>query len=101
MKREAAAAAPLSSTVLELRDYTLRPGQRETLIDLFEREFIESQEQHGMAMIGQFRDLDRPDHFVWLRGFADMLLRAQALAAFYDGPRLGQRVAAAAGAGRR
>ena len=78
-------AAP-ACQVLELRQYTLRPGQRDVLIDLFEREFIESQEVLGMTLFGQFRDLDDPDRFVWLRGFADMPAREAALAAFYDGP---------------
>ncbi len=39
-----------------------------------------------MTVLGQFRDLDDPDRFVWLRGFASMPARAHALAAFYDGP---------------
>jgi quinol monooxygenase YgiN len=72
--------------IVELRQYTLRPGQRETLIDLFDREFIESQEAAGMAVVGQFRDLDQPDKFVWIRGFASMPSRAAALASFYGGP---------------
>lgn len=72
--------------VVELRQYTLHPGQRETLIELFDREFIESQERVGMRVIGQFRDLDRPDRFVWLRGFPDMVARDTALRAFYGGP---------------
>lgn len=72
--------------ILELRQYTLHPGQRDVLIDLFEREFVESQEAVGMSIIGTFRDLDNPDRFVWLRGFADMESRAAALAAFYGGP---------------
>ena len=72
--------------VVELRQYTLRPGQRDVLIDLFDREFIESQEAEGMAIVGQFRDLDDPDRFVWIRGFGDMPSRARALAAFYGGP---------------
>jgi len=72
--------------VLELRQYTLKPGQRDVLIELFERELVESQEAVGMRLIGQFRDLDRPDRFVWMRGFADMPARAQALGAFYGGP---------------
>lgn len=75
-----------SSPIVELRQYTLRPGARETLIELFDREFVEMQEACGMQVIGQFRDLDDPDRFVWLRGFADMPARAQALAAFYGGP---------------
>ncbi len=70
----------------ELRQYTLHPGRRDTLIELFEREFVEPQEACGMRLFGQFRDLDDPDRFVWLRGFRDMRERAQALAAFYGGP---------------
>ncbi|MGH2928195.1 MAG: NIPSNAP family protein, partial [Solirubrobacteraceae bacterium] len=72
--------------VVELRRYTLHPGRREELIELFEREFVESQEAAGMRLIGQFRDLDDPDRFVWLRAFPDMESRGRALAAFYDGP---------------
>ena len=59
---------------------------RDTLIHLFDREFVESQEALGMHIIGQFRDLDNPDRFVWLRGFPDMARRAEALQAFYGGP---------------
>jgi hypothetical protein len=72
--------------LVELRQYTLHPGQRDTLIELFDREFVEPQEALGVAVIGQFRDLDRPDRFVWLRGFESIEARRQALAAFYDGP---------------
>jgi len=72
--------------IVELRQYTLYSATRNILIELFEREFIETQEALGMTLIGQFRDLDDPDRFVWLRGFASMPSRAQALAAFYGGP---------------
>ncbi|TPI68582.1 NIPSNAP family protein [Mesorhizobium sp. B3-1-3] len=76
----------LASPVVELRQYTLKPGQRDTLIALFDWEFVETQEATGMTVIGQFRDLDRPDMFVWLRGFEDMETRKDALSAFYGGP---------------
>jgi hypothetical protein len=76
----------ISSPIVELRRYTLKPGQREVLIDLFDREFVETQEACGMSVIGQFRDLDQPDHFVWLRGFTDMEARRQGLTSFYGGP---------------
>jgi len=79
-------APRFASPIVELRQYTLKPGQRETLIALFDREFVETQEATGMRIIGQFRDLDRPDMFVWLRGFEDMEARKQALTAFYGGP---------------
>jgi hypothetical protein len=72
--------------VVELRQYTLHAGQRDALIELFEREFIESQEALGISVIGQFRDRDDPNRFVWLRGFPDMTARGAALAAFYGGP---------------
>jgi len=72
--------------VVELRRYTLKPGARETLVELFDREFVESQEVLGMAILGTFRDLDDPDQFVWIRGFADLAGRAPALQAFYSGP---------------
>ncbi len=71
--------------IVELRQYTLHPEKRETLIELFDREFVESQEAAGMKVIGQFRDLDDPNRFVWLRGFRDMASRAQALQDFYGG----------------
>src|SRR6266851_6145993 len=74
------------SPVVELRQYTLHPAKRDVLIDLFDREFVESQEALGMKVIGQFRDLDNPNRFVWLRGFRDMPSRAQALKDFYGGP---------------
>ncbi len=72
--------------VVELRQYTLKPQQRDVLIDLFDRHFVESQEAVGMWVIGQFRDRRNPDRFVWLRGFPDMVVRRKALEAFYDGP---------------
>ena len=72
--------------VVELRQYTLHPGKRDVLIDLFERHFLEGQEDAGMTVIGQFRVLEDPNRFFWLRSFPDMPARAEALAAFYDGP---------------
>jgi quinol monooxygenase YgiN len=81
-----ARASPDSGKVFELRRYALKPGQRDTLIDLFDREFVETQEAVGMCIFGQFRDLDDPDSFVWMRGFADMETRKKALESFYGGP---------------
>ncbi|UNK02476.1 NIPSNAP family protein [Ralstonia insidiosa] len=71
--------------VIELRQYTLRPNKRDALIDLFDRELVEPQEAVGMTVLGQFRDLDHPDLFVWLRGFESMQTRLNGLKAFYGG----------------
>lgn len=73
------------SAVVELRRYTLRPGQRDTLVELFDGNFVESQEAVGIDLIGQFRELDDPDVFTWIRGFRSMEERARGLAEFYDG----------------
>lgn len=72
--------------VVELRQYTLKPGRRDELIALFEQHFIEGQEQYGMRIIGQFRNRHNPDQYVWLRGFAEMEARREALQGFYYGP---------------
>jgi NIPSNAP len=74
------------NNLIELRQYLLHPGQRDTLIELFDAEFIETQEAVGMDVLGQFRDPQRPDHFVWLRGFRDLDARHESLTRFYDGP---------------
>jgi hypothetical protein len=73
-------------TVLELRQYTLHGGKRDTLIAMFEEIFQQPLNDDGVHVIGTFRDLDDPDRFVWLRGFRDMATRPQVLSAFYDGP---------------
>lgn len=72
-------------SVVELRQYTLHPGQRDTLVELFEREFIDVQEAARIHVLGQFEDLERPDRFVWFRGFRDMASRRESLEAFYGG----------------
>lgn len=69
--------------VVELRRYVMRPGRRDDLISLFEREFIESQESCGMVPVGHYRDIDDPDAFVWFRGFPEYAARRRALEAFY------------------
>ncbi|MEP7000809.1 MAG: NIPSNAP family protein [bacterium] len=78
--------SPVYSPVIELRQYTLHAGKRDVLIDLFDTEFVEPQESLGIKIVGQFRNLDDPNKFVWIRGFPDMPARAQALADFYGGP---------------
>lgn len=73
-------------TIFELRRYRLRPGTRETLITLFDSEFVEPQEALGMRIEGEFRDLTDPEAFTWVRSFEDMEARTEALRSFYSGP---------------
>ena len=76
----------MTDTVFELRRYTLKPGAREALIDVFDSHLVETQEAALMSVVCQFRDPAAPDQFVWFRGFADQATRTHALPAFYDGP---------------
>jgi hypothetical protein len=78
--------SPVYSPVVELRQYTTRPGRRDVLINMFDADFVAPQEAAGIKVIGQFRNLDDPNKFVWLRGFPDMTSRATSLTAFYTGP---------------
>jgi hypothetical protein len=76
-----------TSTVVELRRYTMKPGGgRDALIALFDRHFLESQDEVGGRVLGQFRQPNAEDQFVWLRGFKDMETRRRALETFYGGP---------------
>lgn len=75
-----------TSTVMELRQYTLHPGKRDTLIELFEGKFIDEHTALGMPVIGPFRDAGDPNRFVFMRGFRDMPARGRALESFYGGP---------------
>jgi len=79
---------PRRAQPVELRRYRLRPGRRDELIELFDRELLQPQETVGLQVLGQFRDADEPDQFVWLRGFgeSDPDVRARSLEAFYTGP---------------
>jgi len=72
--------------VIELRQYTLKGGTRAAFASLFAREFVTTQNEVGSHVRAVFRDLDDPDRFVWIRGFADMDARKAALEAFYFGP---------------
>jgi hypothetical protein len=75
--------AATAFAVVELRRYAMQPGKRDTLISLFEREFIETQERAGMVPVGHYRDLDDPDSYVWFRAFERFEERREALATFY------------------
>jgi len=72
-------------TVLELHQDTLQPGTRDVLINLFDKYLVEGQEQCGIHVVGQFRDLDNQNRFVWLRSFSSMARRPRSLSDFYDG----------------
>ena len=73
-------------SVIELRNYILKPGTRDNFTNYFEENFIQSQIELGGYPIGQFSIKGMVDNFFWIRGFTDMDLRSKFLPAFYYGP---------------
>jgi hypothetical protein len=72
--------------VIELRNYLLKSGTLDQFIDYFENHFIDSQNELGGYVLGQFRIKDiEDDRFFWIRGFQNMNTRSRFLPAFYGG----------------
>lgn len=71
---------------IELRQYTMQPGGRDVLIEMFERLFLAPLEALGAEVLGTFRQANAPDRFVWLRQFRDLATRQAALEGFYSSP---------------
>ena len=72
--------------VLELRNYLLKPGQRDRFNVYFSAHFVDSQNVMGGNVLEKFRVGDEEDNFFWVRGFEDMQTRSAFLPAFYGGP---------------
>jgi len=72
--------------VLELRNYVLKPAQRERFTRYFAAHFVTSQIDMGGYPLNWFKVDGAPDNFLWLRGFADMAARSKFLPGFYYGP---------------
>lgn len=76
----------MSLNVFEIRNYLLQPHMTEHFIDYFEANFIHTLEAENMHVLGQFRLIGEPDHYVWIRAYESMDSRRDSLFAFYDGP---------------
>nr|MBA2444928.1 NIPSNAP family protein [Nocardioidaceae bacterium] len=72
--------------LVEFRNYRIVPGSIDRFIEHFEAHFLEPQEALGMEIVGQFRVLDDPERFVWIRRFRAPTSRGVALERFYTGP---------------
>jgi hypothetical protein len=79
-------ASPAEGPLVELRSYEIVPGGVDAFVDHFEAHFLDTQAAVGMDVVGQFRVVDDPDRFVWIRHFPAASSRGTALGAFYGGP---------------
>lgn len=78
------AAVRFAPTLFELRNYATAPGQRDALIEMFERTFLDAYENGGTSVLGTFRVVGDEDRWVWMRAFRDAPSRGAALTNFYS-----------------
>jgi len=72
--------------IVELRRYSIAPGQADRFGAWFDAYFPEAFEQLGALVVGQFVERREPDRFFWLRGYRRMDDRPVVNSAFYYGP---------------
>jgi len=68
----------------ELRQYRMRPGQREKWVKFMEEKIIPFQISKGMVVVGSFVSPEEEDLYVWIRRFASEEERKQLYAAVYE-----------------
>ena len=68
----------------ELRQYRMKPGQRENWVKFMEEKIIPFQLSKGMVIIGSFMGQEEEDLYVWIRRFASEEERKQLYAAVYE-----------------
>jgi NIPSNAP protein len=87
-------------TFFELRQYRMRPGQREAWVRCMEEEIIPFQVSKGMVICGSFVGEEDPDLYVWIRRFDSEEERERLYEAVYQsdhwknviGPRVGELI---------
>lgn len=70
--------------LFELRQYRMRPGQRDNWVRFMEEEIIPFQTAQGMQIIGSWVGEQEQDLFVWIRRFESEAERERLYAAVYE-----------------
>jgi len=73
-------------SVIELRNYLLKPGMRDRFNAYFIEHFVDSQNSRGGYILGKYAVEGEADKFFWVRGFEDMKTRSRFLPELYGGP---------------
>ncbi len=84
----------------ELRQYRMKPGQRERWVKFMEEEIIPFQISKGMVVIGSFVGEEEKDLYVWIRRFEGEAERERLYEAVYKserwendlGPKVGELI---------
>lgn len=69
--------------VIEIRDYLLKPGERDEFVRFFNQAIVKQQDSMGGYVLAQFSLRDSADNFVWIRGFSNMQSRSRFHKDFY------------------
>jgi hypothetical protein len=70
--------------LFELRQYRMRPGQRDNWVNFMESVIIPFQISKGMVVVGSFIGETDPDLYVWIRRFEDEQERERLYEAVYQ-----------------
>ncbi len=70
--------------LFELRQYKIKPGQRDAWVRLMEDEIIPFQVSKGMVILGSFTGEDDDSVYVWIRRFEDESERERLYEAVYQ-----------------
>ena len=71
--------------VIELRNYRMRVGARDSFISYFEEHLLSPQAEMGGYPLGGYRVKGEEDQFCWIRGFENISYRSGFLPGFYGG----------------
>lgn len=77
---------PSAPTALEIRSYTLKPGQRGRFHELFERESLPLLRRHGVDVVAYGPSVHDADSYFLIRAFTSLDDRDRAEEAFYSSP---------------
>jgi hypothetical protein len=72
--------------IFELRQYRLKPGQRERWVKWMEERIIPYQVSLGVTVLGSFIAEEDPDLYIWIRRFASEQERQRLYAEMYESP---------------
>ena len=70
--------------LIELREYTVRPGKRDEWVKMMEEEIIPFQIQNGITVLGSWIVEDDEGLYIWMRRFEDEEDRKKKYEAVYE-----------------
>lgn len=70
--------------IFELRQYRLKPGQRQRWVKWMEEKIIPFQVLKGVVVVGSFTADEDPDLYIWIRRFENEAERQRLYAEIYE-----------------